>query len=114
VDAAVEVHDAAGSAVTANCWMYPFRPLDRLMGVPVIGEGENVMGFVNEANWDRIARVVVGVTLFIVGLAVGGGWGTFLAVVAFVPLLTGLVGWCPLYSLLHIRTNRDRNAGSTT
>jgi hypothetical protein len=29
-------------------------------------------------------------------------------------VLTGLVGWCPLYSLLHIRTNRDRNAGSTT
>jgi hypothetical protein len=84
------------------------------MCVPVIAEGENIMGFVNEASWDRIARVVVGVALFIVGLAVGGGWGTFLAVFAFVPLLTGLVGWCPLYSLLHIRTNRNRSAGSTT
>jgi hypothetical protein len=72
------------------------------------------MKFVNEAGWDRIARVVVGVALFVVGLAIGGGWGTFLAVVAFIPFLTGLVGYCPLYSLLHIRTNRSGNAGSAT
>ncbi len=72
------------------------------------------MGFINEASWDRIARVVVGVALFVIGLAIGGGWGTFLAVFAFVPLLTGLVGWCPLYSLLNIRTNRDRSAGPAT
>jgi hypothetical protein len=44
------------------------------------------MGFVNEAGWDRIARVIAGVVLFVVGLAIGGGWGTFLAVFAFVPL----------------------------
>jgi hypothetical protein len=82
--------------------------------VPGHTEGEINMTFVNEASWDRIARVVVGVALFVAGLAIGGGWGTFLAVFAFVPLLTGLVGWCPLYSLLHIRTNRDRSAGSAT
>ena len=72
------------------------------------------MGFVNEAGWERIARVVAGVALFVIGLTVGGGWGVFLAVFAFVPLLTGLSGWCPLYSLLHIRTNRDRSAGSAS
>lgn len=72
------------------------------------------MKFVNEATWDRIARVVVGVTLFVAGLAIGSGWGTFLAIFAFVPLLTGLVGWCPLYSLFRIRTNSDRSAGSAT
>lgn len=70
------------------------------------------MKFVNEASWDRIARVIAGVALFVIGLAIGGGWGTFLAVFAFVPLLTGLVGWCPLYALLHIRTNGDRSAES--
>ncbi len=70
------------------------------------------MKFVNEASWDRVARVIAGVALLAIGLAIGGGWGTFLAVLAFVPLLTGLVGWCPLYSLLHIRTNQDPGAGS--
>jgi hypothetical protein len=66
------------------------------------------MGFINEASWDRVARVLVGVVLLVLGLGVvDGGLGTFLTVVAFVPLLTGLVGWCPLYSLLHVRTNRQ-------
>jgi hypothetical protein len=100
--------------------MYPFSSVVRLHGVrikrpdPGLAQGDNNMGFVNEAGWDRIARVVVGVALFVTGLALGGGFGTFLAVFAFVPLLTGLVGWCPLYSLLHIRTNRDPSAGSAS
>lgn len=71
------------------------------------------MGFINEASWDRIARVMLGVALLVLGLGVvDGGLGVFLTVVAFVPLLTGLVGWCPLYSLLHIRTNRQPDSES--
>lgn len=66
------------------------------------------MGFINEASWDRVARVVIGIALLVLGLAVvDGGLGVFLTVFAFVPLLTGLVGWCPLYTLLRIRTNHQ-------
>jgi hypothetical protein len=73
------------------------------------------MGFVNEANWDRIARVIVGVVLLVLGFAViGGTAGTVLGVVAFIPLLTGVIGWCPLYSVFDFRTNRDPHEGSTT
>jgi hypothetical protein len=73
------------------------------------------MNFVNEASWDRAARVVVGVALLILGLAVvDGGLGVVLTIVAFVPLLTGLVGWCPLYTIFRFRTNRDTHAGSAT
>ena len=69
------------------------------------------MGFINEANWDRAARIVAGVVLLVLGLTVvDGGFGVFLTVFAFVPLLTGLVGWCPLYTLLRIRTNRQPDA----
>ena len=43
----------------------------------------------------------------IVGFGVmEGTGGTILGVVALVPLLTGLSGWCPLYSLLGFRTNK--------
>jgi hypothetical protein len=65
------------------------------------------MSWVNEANWDRIARVVLGLVLLYLGWSgvVGGGLGTVLKVLGFVPLLTGLIGWCPLYSLLKFRTN---------
>lgn len=65
------------------------------------------MGFVNEAAWDRIGRVAIGIVLLYIGWAdvVTGGWGTFLKVIGFVPLATGLVGWCPLYATFRFRTN---------
>lgn len=66
-------------------------------------------GFTNEANWDRIARVVLGVVLIYVGFSdtLSGAFGTFVGILGFVPLVTGLVGWCPIYSVLKYRTNRD-------
>jgi fatty acid desaturase len=66
------------------------------------------MKFVNEAGWDRIVRVVLGIALLYLGWAgvVTGGWGVFLKVIGFVPLLTGLVGFCPLYAIFRIRTNK--------
>jgi len=72
------------------------------------------MGFINEASWDRIARVIVGGVLIALGLGVvDGGLGIFLAVFGLIPLLTGLVGWCPLYSVFGFRTNRQQRSEST-
>ena len=63
----------------------------------------------NEASWDRIARVVLGVVLIYLGFSgtVSGGFGIFLGILGFVPLVTGLVGWCPAYAILRFRTNRE-------
>ena len=60
----------------------------------------------NEANWDRIVRVVLGLALLYLGWAgvVTGGWGLFLKIIGFVPLLTGLVGWCPIYAMFKLST----------
>jgi hypothetical protein len=68
-----------------------------------------MMAFVNEANWDRILRVLVGVLLLYLGFGgiVTGGLGTALIIIGFIPLITGLVGWCPLYALLKFRTNQS-------
>jgi hypothetical protein len=62
----------------------------------------------NVASWDRIARVVLGIILLVLGWAgvVAGGWGLFLKIIGFVPLLTGLIGWCPLYSLFKFSTKK--------
>ncbi len=67
------------------------------------------MSFVNEASWDRIARVALGIVLLYLGWAevVTGGWGVFFRFIGFVPLATGLLGWCPLYALFRFRTNRE-------
>ncbi|MCB1006908.1 MAG: DUF2892 domain-containing protein [Acidimicrobiales bacterium] len=71
------------------------------------------MKFANEAGWDRIARVVLGVVLLVVGFGVmGGTGGTVLGIVGLIPLVTGLVGYCPLYSVFRFRTNERRGEPS--
>ena len=63
---------------------------------------------VNEASWDRIVRVVLGILLLFLGWGgvVTGSLGTVLKILGFLPLLTGLVGWCPLYALFKFGTKQ--------
>ena len=70
---------------------------------------ETPMKFMNEAGWDRIGRIALGIVLLALGWggAVDGGVGIFLKVFGFVPLVTGLVGWCPVYAIFRFRTDRD-------
>lgn len=67
------------------------------------------MRLVNEAGWDRALRIIVGIVLMYVGWGgvVSGTAGTVIGVVGLVPLLTGLVGWCPLYAVLGCATRRE-------
>jgi hypothetical protein len=55
----------------------------------------------NENPVDRMLRIVVGVALLALvftGPQTPWGW------IGLVPLLTGLAGSCPLYTLLHLST----------
>ena len=68
----------------------------------------------NEASWDRIARVILGVVMVGLGVGVvGGTWGWVLAVVGLVPLVTGLVGWCPIYSIIGRGTKEAEHTPTT-
>lgn len=55
----------------------------------------------NEGNLDRVLRVGAG--LLLIGLAVTGQIGIW-GYIGVVPLLTGAVGMCPLYTVLGINT----------
>jgi len=70
------------------------------------------MKYINEAGWDRIGRVGLGILLLALGWGeiVAGGLGTFLKFFAFVPLVTGLVGWCPIYGLFGFSTRQTRDS----
>lgn len=64
----------------------------------------------NESGLDRIIRVVLGLVLLVLGWGgiVTGGWGLFFKIIGFLPLLTGLIGVCPAYMLLNMRTNKKQ------
>ena len=63
---------------------------------------------VNESGVDRIIRVVLGIILLALsfGSVVTGGLWIVVLVLGAVALLTGIVGFCPLYAMLKIRTNK--------
>lgn len=55
----------------------------------------------NEGTIDRVLRVVLGlvlISLVFVGPQTVWGW------IGVVPLVTGLIGTCPVYSLLGVNT----------
>ena len=55
----------------------------------------------NEGTVDRVLRVIVGlvlVSLVFIGPKTAWGW------VGLVPILTGLVGYCPAYKLIGLNT----------
>ena len=55
----------------------------------------------NEGSLDRVLRVVVGLVLL--GLTLSGSIGVW-GWIGVVPLATGAVGMCPLYTLLGLNT----------
>jgi hypothetical protein len=66
---------------------------------------------VNQGSIDRAFRLVAAGVLIGLGLGVvRGPGGIAMAVVGVIPLLTGLSGFCPLYTLLGIDTSRRRSA----
>lgn len=54
----------------------------------------------NEGNADRILRTVLGVALAGYGIATG----SWLGLLAVIPLGTAAIGWCPLYRIFGFNT----------
>ncbi|MBV8543859.1 MAG: DUF2892 domain-containing protein [Acidobacteria bacterium] len=51
----------------------------------------------NEGVLDRTIRIVVGAMLVLIAITIrGAGW----AYLGLIPLVTGTIGYCPLYALL--------------
>lgn len=71
---------------------------------------------INEGTWDRVIRVAMGLTLWSVAwrawpaeasLLSGAGLVSFVSlVVGTIAFVTGVLGWCALYEILGISTNK--------
>ena len=63
---------------------------------------------INEGTLDRTVRIVLG--LAILSLAFVGPQSP-LGYLGLVPLVTGLVGFCPLYRIVGLHTNAAKKQG---
>lgn len=69
------------------------------------------MTFVNENTWDRVIRILLGLVLgYVAWLYWPGTWAAACAVFAAIILLTGVVGWCPVYAAFGWSTRRHKTA----
>lgn len=60
----------------------------------------------NEGTLDRSVRIIAG--LLLIALAATGAVGVW-GWIGVVPLVTGVLGWCPLYTVLGINTCRTKS-----
>lgn len=58
----------------------------------------------NEGTLDRIVRVVVGIAVLALIFVYPDAAWRWWALIGLVPLITGLVGTCPIYSIFGIST----------
>jgi len=63
----------------------------------------------NVGSIDRAVRIIVGLAL--VGLAFTQTLGVW-AWIGIVPLVTGIIGWCPAYKLVGINTCAMKKSAS--
>lgn len=74
----------------------------------------------NENKIDRGLRIILGLILLggSISLVIPWAgtvmnlWGLVLGVVGLIPLLTGLIGWCPMYALFKFSTCERSETGT--
>lgn len=62
---------------------------------------------VNMADWDRIVRIIIGF-IFIVLAVIKGTFWWILGVLGIIFIITSIVGFCPLYAVLGIKTKHEK------
>jgi len=66
----------------------------------------------NEASWDRIVRVVGGAALIALGVFSFSGVAAGVSIATgLIFLMTGAIGWCPIYAALRFRTRSAKSVG---
>lgn len=59
----------------------------------------------NVGGADRIVRIILGLVIIVLGFIFKSWWG----VIGFVPVITGLLNFCPAYTLLGVSTKKKIN-----
>ena len=69
------------------------------------------MAFLNEGLWDRLIRLVIALAFGYAAVMTWPGTAAMVyLVIGAIAFVTGLVGWCPAYSLLRLSTRKKAGA----
>ncbi|MDX1796125.1 MAG: DUF2892 domain-containing protein [Hydrogenovibrio sp.] len=63
----------------------------------------------NVGHLDRILRIVIGLAILVYGYMMGSWWG----LIGLIPLITGLIKWCPVYTLIGVNTCKKEDENKT-
>lgn len=63
----------------------------------------------NVGGWDRMLRIVIGIVILGLGYAYNSYWG----LLGLLPILTGLIRWCPAYLPFKFSTYKGGSCGSS-
>ncbi len=63
---------------------------------------------INVGKYERVIRVVAGLAVIAWGVYAKNWWGA----IGVVPMLTGLIGWCPPYAMFGISTCSTKKGNS--
>ncbi|OIP87863.1 MAG: hypothetical protein AUK37_00630 [Rhodobacterales bacterium CG2_30_65_12] len=63
----------------------------------------------NEGTIDRVLRVIIGAALILGYFLNPDGAYSWLYWLGLIPLVTGLVGWCAIYSIFGMSTCKMKN-----
>ena len=65
------------------------------------------MTFTNESMWDRVIRVLIAIAFgYAAWMAWPGAAPIVYLVIGAIALVTGFVGWCPIYAFFNISTKK--------
>jgi Protein of unknown function (DUF2892) len=70
------------------------------------------MSFQNLSAPDRVVRLLLGLLMLWAGWNLGSAteiWPIALRIFAWFPLVTGALGWCPVYALLGLSTGKPKS-----
>lgn len=59
----------------------------------------------NVGTLDRVARLVAGLVIIVLGIVFQSWWG----VIGIIPLATAAIGWCPPYAMLGFSSCKVEN-----
>jgi UPF0716 family protein affecting phage T7 exclusion len=60
----------------------------------------------NIGSLDKTIRLIAGVLIIVAGFLTNSLWGA----IGLIPIITALVSWCPLYTILKINTTCTKDS----